>query len=612
MDILNPKEAAQKLNLSPRRIMGLCAQGKIEGAYKKGRFWQIPLSSLEKYINAPLQVTEPLPCPVGSTSYTEICQNCYYVDKTLLIKSILDEQNKVILFARPRRFGKTLTMDMLKTFFEKTDKDTSIYFKNRKIWSEGEKYTKVQGKYPVIYLSFKDIKLNSWDSTFESIKLLIKTEYKRHIELLESTKLDADEKNTYERTIKLDLSYGEYLNSLRFLSDILYKQHGEKTIIIIDEYDTPIQQGQAKGFYDETIAFLKNFFSAALKDNANLERGFLTGILRISKENLFSDLNNITVNTILDKKFSEFFGFTTEEVKEIASYYKLDNKFDEIKEWYDGYLFGNTEIYNPWSVTSYFSSGCEPNPYWANTSSNEIIKETLLNTDESIIADLKELLLGKEIIVRIDTKIIYPMLKTQKDAIYTFLLLTGYLKIISKIDSDFYSLSLPNKEIRSIYKQEILNWLNEESPFANNISNNICKALITNNITLLCDSITSFLKVSASFLDTASESFYHGLILAFCATAADRYVIRSNRESGYGRFDITLEPKTNSNPPILLEFKVAHSEKDLETKAKEAVNQINSKEYFADIQSKGYTKIICYGIAFCGKNILAISNMSNL
>lgn len=609
MVTISPKEAADKLGLTPRRVMGLCAQGSLEGAFKEGRLWRIPLSSLDKYMGKLQQNTNILPCPVGNTSYIEVCQNCYYIDKTLLIKSILDEQNKVILFARPRRFGKTLTMDMLKTFFEKSKEDTSVYFQNRKIWNEGSKYTIHQGKYPTIFLSFKDVKQNNWSDTLESIQLVLKDEYKRHQELADSPYLDDDDKFFYKQVLEQKLSKIEYMKALKWLSDMLYRHYKEKTIIIIDEYDTPIQHGYSRGFYDETIDFLKNFFSAALKDNHSLERGFLTGILRVSKENLFSDLNNITVNTVTDNRFSEYFGFTDNEVKEASQYYQLENKYEEIKEWYDGYRFGSTDIYNPWSVTSYFSSGCEASPYWANTSSNEIIKETLMNADDSVISDLRDLMLGKEIIVRIDTRIIYPMLKSRKDAIYTFLLLTGYLKIVRKIDSDFYSLALPNKEIRSIYQQEILSWLAEKSAVNNNVSDNICRALITNNVELLQKSISSFLKASASYLDTASESFYHGLILAFCATAADRYIIRSNREAGYGRFDIQLEPINAASPAIILEFKTAENEKELQAKAEAALMQISSKEYCADLKDKGYKNILCYGIAFAGKELVSVAEI---
>lgn len=604
MTFISTKEAAKRLALTPRRVMGLCNEGAFKGAYKNGRSWQIPLEALESYMGkASVTQDTVLPCPVGNTSYIEICEQCYYVDKTLLIKDILDEANKVILFARPRRFGKTLTMDMLRTFFELADKDTSVYFSNRRIWKEGKKYTDHLGKYPVVFLSFKDLKLKTWKSTFTSIKLVLKDEFKRHNAVLQGDILDSDEKETFKRIVEQEVSYEEYIRSLKFLTDVLFKYYGRKAIIIIDEYDTPIQHAYANGFYDETIDFFKNFFSVALKDNTSLERGFLTGILRISKENLFSDLNNITVNTVTDTRYGDYFGFTEAEVNTIAKYYGLEDKLSEIREWYDGYKFGTNEIYNPWSVTSYFSNNCEPNPYWAYTSSIEIVKETLMNADHSVIQDLKDLLLGKEIIVRIDTRIIYPMHKTRKDAIYTFLLLTGYLKIVRRVQDDFYSLALPNKEIRSIYQQEVLSWLIEYAPESGDIGNNICRALFTNNTELLESTISRFLKASASFLDTSSESFYHGLILAFCAAAADRYIIRSNRESGYGRFDIQMEPKDHENPAIIMEFKVADSKDDLKARSREGLEQIKEKEYYTDLSERGFKNIISYGIAFCGKDI---------
>lgn len=607
MTLISTKEAAKMLGLTSRRIMGLCNEGAFSGAFKQGRLWKIPQEAIDRYLGKTTPSKAVLPCPVGNTSYIEICEKCYYVDKTLLIKDILDEGNKVILFARPRRFGKTLTMDMLRTFFELSEEDNSIYFRNRKIWREGSKYTEHIGKYPVVFLSFKDLKLKTWVSTFASIKLVLKDEFKRHNCVLQGEILDADEKETFKRIIEQEVSYEEYIRSLKFLTDMLAKYYGRKAIIIIDEYDTPIQHAYANGFYDETIDFFKNFFSVALKDNPSLERGFLTGILRISKENLFSDLNNITVNTVTDARYGDYFGFTKDEVDELAKYYGLQEKLGEIREWYDGYKFGANEIYNPWSVTSYFSNNCEPNPYWANTSSNEIVKETLMNADHSVIQDLKDLLLGREIIVRIDTRIIYPMLKTRKDAIYTFLLLTGYLKVVNRIQNDYYRLALPNKEICSIYQQEVLSWLIEYSPESGDIGNNICRALFTNNIELLENTINRFLKASASFLDTSSESFYHGLILAFCAAAADRYIISSNRESGYGRFDIQMEPKNRNNPAIIMEFKVVDDKKALKSKSMEALEQIKEKEYYTDLCERGFKHIIKYGIAFCGKDIYVAS-----
>lgn len=610
MSFIGTREAAEKLGVTARRVMGLCSAGALAGAYKQGKIWKIPAQSVDNYLGDNSANKSVLPCPVGNTSYVEICEQCYYVDKTLLIKDILDEANKVILFARPRRFGKTLTMDMLRTFFERGGRDNAQYFRNRKIWREGRKYLAHLGRYPVIFLSFKDLKMRTWASTFASIKLLLKDEFKRHNYILQGDVLDENERTTFARILEQEVSYEEYIRSLKFLTDLLAKFHGQKAIIIIDEYDTPIQHAYANGFYDEAIDFFKIFFSVALKDNSSLERGFLTGILRISKENLFSDLNNITVNTVTDTRYGEYFGFTEEEVRDLAKYYGLEEKFAELRNWYDGYKFGAYEIYNPWSVTSYFSNNCEPNPYWANTSSNEIIKETLLNADKSVVRDLKNLLLGKEIIVRIDTRIIYPLLKTRKDAIYTFLLLTGYLKIAQKIQDDFYSLALPNKEIRSIYQQEVLSWLGDYAPESGDIGNNICRALFTNNTALLGNTINRFLKASASFLDTSSESFYHGLLLAFCAAAADSYRISSNREAGYGRFDIQMEPKNHDNPAIIMEFKVAREKNSLKEKSLAALAQIKSREYFADLRERGCKQILCYGIAFCGKDIDVASEES--
>lgn len=614
MNFLTTKEAADLLNLTTRRISGLCASGDFSGAFREGRRWQIPKNAIESFKNNRNEIKDStarpvLPCPVGNTSYSEVSEKCYYVDKTLLIREILDEYNKVILFARPRRFGKTLTMDMLKTFFEKSDRDNSVYFRNKKIWREGKKYTDAQGRYPTIFLSFKDIKLDTWDETYESIQLLLKYEYKRHSELLASELLDDDEKDTFRRVLSQQLTYVEYLKSLKLLSDMLSKHYNEKAIILIDEYDTPIQQGYHKGFYEKVISFMKNFFSEALKDNPSLERGFLTGILRISKENLFSDLNNISVNTVVDERFSSYFGFTQDEVEKMAAYYGQEEKLPDIRQWYDGYRFGKNDIYNPWSVTSYFSAGCAPAPYWANTSSNEIVREILLNVDNSVVGDLNDLLLDKEIIVSIDTRVIYPMLQTKKDAIFTFLLLTGYLKVVDYVGDDFYKLALPNKEIKTIFRNEILNWLTDNVENNVNVANNIRRALIAADRYSLQKAINDFLKVSASFLDTTSEAFYHGLSLGLVAALTDKYIIRSNHESGYGRFDIQLEPREKSLPAMLMEFKIASDDKSLKERAEEGLAQINRNKYGTDLKDRGNKNIVGYGVAFCGKNVYTVSDI---
>ena len=320
---------------------------------------------------------EKLPLPVGTTDYKKICRENYYVDKTLLIKDLLDQKTDTILFTRPRRFGKTLNMDMLRTFFEQTAEDTSVYFTDKNIWQQGEKYIQHQGQYPVIYISLKDIKSSDWNMSLLLLKKIIRAEYARHQELLNSDKISIADSDTYKKVIKNEADDADYMFSLHDLSQMLHDHHGKKPIIIIDEYDTPIQEGYLNGYYKEAISFIRNFFSAALKDNAHITMSILTGILRIAKESIFSGLNNIRVDSVLDDAFNRYFGFTDEEIAVMAAYYDVSAKLGEIKEWYDGYKFGYREIYNPWSVINYFSNGYKTIPYWSQTSENTIIHEIL-------------------------------------------------------------------------------------------------------------------------------------------------------------------------------------------------------------------------------------------
>lgn len=604
MELITVKEAAVLLDVTPRMVTKLCNNNKISGVIKKGRSWFLPKDEVTKLIKPnPKKIV--LPCPVGKTSFADVCQSCYYVDKTGLIKEILDESNQVILFTRPRRFGKTLALNMLKCFFE--NRDNAKFFVKLNIWKQGKIYQEQQGKFPVIYLSFKDIKFNNWADTMEGIKLTLKDEFQRHSYLENSVSLDDIDKEFYRRSIKMQLSEVEYTKALLHFTRILSKHFHSKVMIMIDEYDTPIQQGYLHGFYDEIIGFTRNLFSNALKDNLFLERGFLTGILRISKENLFSGLNNITVNTILDNHYSEYFGFTVPEVEQMALYYGKQDKLTEIKSWFDGYRFGTTDIYNPWSVTNYFSEGCVAKAFWANTSENGIIKQTLFNASDTVTADLKKMLVGDVVNVRVDLNIIYPKIKTNKSSVYSFLLLTGYLKAVQCITDDVYQLTLPNNEVRSIYRKEILDWLDEAS--VSNAANDIRIAILTNDFSEFQNLLEKYMLASASFMDTSTEAFYHGLVLGLVAIVSDRYFITSNREAGYGRFDLQLEPKNADMPAILMEFKTCE-EICLDEQSEAALGQIMMKRYYQTMLDKN-CKIICCGIAFSGKRCKVKSSLDS-
>ena len=609
--MMSTKEAASLWNISDRQVSKLCGEGKIKGAVKKGRTWAIPVGTekpTDGRIKPASSLRQPnLPLPIGISDYRLASTEYYYVDKTMMIKDFLDERPMVSLFTRPRRFGKTLNMDMLRTFFEKTDEDTSVYFKNKNIWACGEKYRSHQGKYPVIFLSFKDIKCDTWEETFDAIKDLLSKEASRHSELKSADVFNEYEEAYIEKILSGTATPVELSVALANLSMMLHKYHGVAPIIIIDEYDTPIQQGHIKGFYDEIIGFMRNLFSGGLKDNKHLTYGFLTGILRVAKESIFSGLNNLAINSILDTKYSEYFGFTADEVKEIARYYHAEDKYDEICEWYDGYKFGNTEIFNPWSVINYFRNGCQPRAYWQSTGSNDIIGEILGGADETIYEKLNALLQGESFLTYIDTGVIYPQVKSNPSSVYSFLLVAGYLKVIKSEPSfsgDFMcEVALPNKEITFVYNKEILQKLNNIVPQATAIS--IQEAIYSGDTAALQKNLGTLLMQSVSSYDTVGENFYHGLVLGLCATLDNRFYITSNRESGEGRYDICLCPKDGKLPGILIELKAAKdcSEDELKELSEKALAQIDSRKYETELTVKGVRNILKYGVAFSGKRV---------
>lgn len=610
---LKAKDIAQLWGITPRRVNQLCTAGFINGVYKEGRYWLIPSDTTKPEILRNKQ-TPPLsgrllPCPVGITSYKEVSKECYYVDKTLLIKDIIDDHSKVYLFTRPRRFGKTLTMDMIRTYFEKTSTDTSIYFSDKKIWNCGDAYKQLQGTYPVIFLSFKDAHQTNWTDMYRSLCFTLKEEFLRHIELLSSKAINEYDKKYIHNLINDVADSTDYQFALGKLSSLLATHYNQKVIIIIDEYDTPIQQGHLYHYYNEVVGFMRNLFSSALKDNENLEFGILTGILRIAKESLFSGLNNLVVNTILDDKYSEYFGFTVNDISNMAAYYGMAEKLSEIKEWYDGYLFGNTEIYNPWSVINYFNNNCKPKAFWSRTSGNEIIGELIRSSDKEVYESLSLLLQGKEVQSIINTDIIYPEVNADSDTIYSFLLVAGYLRATSVIsefnDNPICSLKLPNREIKSVFQKEILD--NYNTLFNGSLLRDFELALRTGDTALFTDTLQKYLLQSASTFDTTNENFYHGTVFGMLAILSDRYYISSNRESGEGRFDIQLEPKDKSQLGYIIEFKAGKnlSDTELADSASSAIQQIQSKKYSTDMEYHGIKKIGLFGIAFSGKRVAA-------
>lgn len=597
MEYLSCSDASKAMGFSVRRIQQMCKNGELPGAIKEGRKWLIPDETI--HMN---HFAKNKSLPIGVSDFKLATTGYYYVDKTLMIRDFLDKKPMVSLFTRPRRFGKTLNMDMLRVFFEKTNDDTSVYFKDKQIWQCGDYYTKHQGQYPVIFLTFKDVKSMTWEETFQKIRRLISLEFIRHNELETSSVLTAYEKEQYHLLAGDSGDEVDCQMGLQLLSLLLHKHYGRECIIIIDEYDTPIQQGHTCNFYPEIVNFMRNFFSGGLKDNPHLAFGFLTGILRVAKESIFSGMNNLKTYSILDDGYSSYFGFTEIEVKDMLRYYGKDDKYNELSEWYDGYRFGNTEIFNPWSVINYISDNCFPKAFWQSTGSNEIIGEIIQAATPEITKGLYKLLCGEKIAAYIDTGVIYPEVQNNPYSIYSFLLVAGYLKVANiypQSDGNFMcDVAIPNKEITFVYEKEVLNRTNQ-----NSLAISISQAIFSKDTQKLQALLEDFMVKSISSIDGANEGFYHGMMLGLCAILGNRYKIRSNRESGLGRFDIQLMPLTKGMPGFIFEFKHTKDEHtDLSALADSALQQIEAKKYDTELRDNGVNSIISIGIAFRGKS----------
>lgn len=597
MKYLSCSDVSKSMGFSIRRIQQMCKNGELPGAIKEGRKWLIPDETI--HMN---HFAKNKSLPIGVSDFKLATTGYYYVDKTLMIRDFLDKKPMVSLFTRPRRFGKTLNMDMLRVFFEKTNEDTSVYFKDKQIWQCGDYYTKHQGQYPVIFLTFKDVKSMTWEETFQKIRRLISLEFIRHNELETSSVLTAYEKEQYHLLAGDSGDEVDCQMGLQLLSLLLHKHYGRECIIIIDEYDTPIQQGHTCNFYPEIVNFMRNFFSGGLKDNPHLAFGFLTGILRVAKESIFSGMNNLKTYSILDDGYSSYFGFTEKEVKDMLRYYGKDDKYNELSEWYDGYRFGNTEIFNPWSVINYISDNCFPKAFWQSTGSNEIIGEIIQTATPEITKDLYKLLCGEKIAAYIDTGVIYPEVQNNPYSIYSFLLVAGYLKVANiypQSDGNFMcDVAIPNKEITFVYEKEVLNRTNQ-----NSLAISISQAIFSKDTQKLQALLEDFMVKSISSIDGANEGFYHGMMLGLCAILGNRYKIRSNRESGLGRFDIQLMPLTKGMPGFIFEFKHTKDEHtDLSALADSALQQIEAKKYDTELRDNGVNSIISIGIAFRGKS----------
>lgn len=528
--------------------------------------------------------------PVGVSDFkTLIEDNYYFVDKSMLIDELLEKKATVTLLTRPRRFGKTLSMSMIANFFNIEKKEENKDLFNGLAITNTDKI-EYMGKYPVIYLSFKDIKVDNWELCLEKLHSLIEKEYEKYSLVLEKNRVAQE-------------------NSLLNLSKYLYEKYGKKVIILIDEYDTPLITAHYNGYYNEAIGFFRNFLSSALKDNIYLELAILTGILRIAKESIFSGLNNLSVSTILDKDLNHF-GLKEKEVEEMLKYYERTYELDEVKKWYNGYTFGSERVYNPWSLINFVNKN-EIAPYWVNTSDNALIKQLLEKNDEKVFEELELIFKGDTVWKNISDNIIFDDLN-QMNAIWSLMLFSGYLtfeemKVSPITYIKTYSLKIPNEEIKSFFRESFIksytNGASEEYSY-------MIEDLFLGKMESFTKRFKKLYFSSVSYYDVAdSEKYYHHFMLGFFLTLGDRYIITSNRESGYGRYDIALEPKDKTNFGMIFEFKIA-TEDTMETKAKEALNQINEKRYDVSMRTNGVSKVIKVGMAFSKKDV-AIESMIN-
>jgi len=532
--------------------------------------------------------------PIGIDDFKKIRENnYYYIDKTNFIEEIGKNVGKTLLFTRPRRFGKTLNMSMLKYFFDiKNKEENKKLFQN--LYIEKSDFFEEQGAYPVVYISLKGIKADTWENCLSGIKTLLRELYEEYSFIKE--KLSLSEQIEYDK-IWLKKEDGEYRNALKNLTSFLYEYYKKEVILLIDEYDSPLINAYEYGFYDEAVLFFKVFYGEALKTNPYLRMGIMTGIIRVIKAGIFSDLNNLKVYSILEKEYSDFYGFTQEEVEKALKNFNIEYELPEVKAWYDGYRFGNSDVYNPWSILNFIQSE-ELRPYWIETSGNFLINDILKNVSTETIEILEHLFNGISVEENISGNSDLSVLMGENE-IWELLLFSGYLTIDEKIGEsyeDIYTLRLPNREVKEFFRKKFIDVNFGESTFRKSM-----EALKKNNIKDFEKYLQNILLKSASFHDTKSEVFYHGLILGMMFYLDRDYIVKSNEESGLGRYDVSIEPRNKNNRAYILEFKVTKNEEDLEKESKEAIEQIISKKYDVSLKERGLKEIVFLGIAFCGK-----------
>ena len=547
-----------------------------------------------------------LPPPVGTSDWARFSRDSYCVDKTLILKDLIDSKSRVVLFTRPRRFGKTTMLEMIRAFYE----GEASLFHDKKIWAAGEEYRKEQGTHPVIFLSFKDIKQTTAEEAFTRLAAVIGGEVARFADCIENGWGDEAKKRSLRKVMNREGTRDELSESLGLLSEAVHLHRKQMPVILIDEYDQPITTASTNGFYDEMCNFMRVFLSGALKDNRHCHLGIMTGVLRVAKEGILSGLNNPEVWTVFEPEYSQYFGFTEEEVAEMARYYGAEDKLPEIKAWYDGYDFGGTEIYNPWSVLRYFDCHCRPDAYWLDTSSNDLIVELVRDLPHDMVRTLEALLRDETPRVQMAKELgPYKDILARKSTLYALLVSAGYLKVASPPEEGMCAVAIPNHELSLVFVNDIKAKINAALAVG---SDDIVGALLDRDADRLREAIAAFLLESVSYFDAAAEGFFHGLTLGFLAILRKRFRVLSNVESGEGRFDIALKPLVEPFPAFIIEGKAADSEQDdLKSLARDARAQIDGKKYDTTFRAEGITDIEKIGLAYY-KDKVELCNEANV
>ena len=531
---------------------------------------------------------------IGIDDFRKIIkEDCYYFDKTHYIEELLKDRTEIKLFTRPRRFGKTLNMSTLKYFFDvKNAEENRKLFKD--LYIEKSEYFKEQGQYPVIFITLKDLKKNTWEEMFFGIKELLRNLY-NEFNFIRDTLSESDLKEFDKIWLKEEVA--NYDSSLLNLTKYLYNYYQKEVVLLIDEYDSPLITANQRGYYKEAINFFRNFLSLVLKTNSNLKMGVLTGIVQVAKEGIFSGLNNVRTYNILGDKFETFFGLSKEEVKNALKYFELEYEIEEVKKWYDGYKFGEMEVYNPWSILNYLADR-KLQAYWVNTSDNALIYDNLKNSTIDVFNDLETLFEGNEIKKEISPFFTFEEL-SKFDGIWQLMVYNGYLKINEKLEEDQYMLRIPNYEIQTFFKKGFI----DKFLVSGNLFNPMMSALLEGNIEEFEKRLQDIFLVNTSFHDLKGEKVYHALFLGMLIWLRDKYEVKSNGERGHGRYDAMLIPLNKIKPAYVFEFKVSKTIKGLVVKAEEALEQIKEKKYDAGLKELGISKIYRIGIAFKGKNV---------